>query len=130
MKNFSQFHDGYLDGLFLHGSAASIFLSTASKQAFVLQVSGVRSLKVDNFRQGNIIFDVLVRDGAELTVDDVKQFFEFKDEAKSLEKLEHLRHGGLVVLEINPSYGAACSILAESVELGARALGLGLGLAV
>jgi hypothetical protein len=58
-----------------------------------------------------------------LTEDDAVQFYlstqereRFIDEAKAVAKLEEARKH-LVVLEINPSYGASCIILAESVEL-------------
>jgi len=117
MKTFDMFHDGFLDGLLVHGSILHVFLSTSDKQEFVLQVSGVLSLKVDGFRQGNIIYDVLVRAGDEVTFDDIMNFYEFKDETKALLKLEDARKKNVVVLEINPSYGATCILLAKSVDL-------------
>jgi hypothetical protein len=117
MREFNQFHDEYLDGLLIEGADAHVFLHTESGQKFVLEVSGVLSLRVDGFRQGNIILDVLIRNGDEITVHDIIGFFEFKEEAKALTKLEEVRSKNLVVLEINPSYGATCTILAESVEL-------------
>ncbi len=117
MENLDRFHDGFLDGLLIQGATVRVFLSTYSKQEFVLEVCGVLSLKADGFRQGNIIFDVLIRDGDDLTIHDIMNFFEFNEEAKALEKLEEARRKNLVALEINPSYGASCTILAESVEL-------------
>ncbi len=118
MKTFDDFHDGLLDGLLIQDDATvSIFLSTADRQKSVLKVGGVLSLKVDGFRQGNIIYDVIVRTGDELTLDDMVNFYDFKDEKRALTKLEESRQKRLVILEINPSYGATCIILAESVDL-------------
>jgi len=115
--NYDRFHDGFRDGLLIQDATVRVFLSTDCKQEFVLDVRGVLSLKADGFRQGNIIFDVLIRDGDDITIHDISNFFEFKEEIKALEKLEEARCKNLVVLEINPSYGANCAILAESVEL-------------
>lgn len=117
MGNFDQFHDGFLDGLLIRGTSVRVFLSTSDRQEFELKVSGVSSLKAEGFRQGNIIFDVLTRSGDDITIHDIMDFFEFKEEAKALTKLEEVRRKDLIVLEINPSYGAGCIILAESAEL-------------
>ena len=117
MKTFNEFHDGYLDGLLIHGSGLSVFLSTADKQRFLLKAGGVLSLRMDGFRQGNIVYEVLVRDGDEVTLDDINSLYEFTDETKAISKLEETRRSGRVVLEINPSYGATFIALAESVEI-------------
>jgi hypothetical protein len=117
MEKFDQFHDGFLDGLLIQGTTVRVFLSSYDRREFVLEVGGVVSLKADGFRQGNIIFDVLKRNGDEITVDDIQNLLEFREEELGLKKLEEARGKNLVVLEINPSYGASCVILAESVEL-------------
>ena len=120
MKNFGQFHDGFLDGLLIQGSTVHVVLSTDEREEFVLEVDGVKSLKVDGFKEGNIIYDVLVREGEELTYRDIMDFYEFKDEAKALTKLQEARQERLLVVEINPSYGASGVILAGSAELISR----------
>jgi hypothetical protein len=117
MPKFDQFHDGYFDGLLIKGATVRVFLRTHGGQEFVLEVIGVSSMKADGFRQGNIIFDVLLRRGDDLTVGDIICLYELEEESKALAKLEEARRKNLVVLEINPSYGASCTILAESVEL-------------
>jgi hypothetical protein len=61
MKSYSEFHDGFLDGFLMDGDSAYVFLRTQHEAPFVLEVLGVGSLKVDGFRQGNIIYDVLLR---------------------------------------------------------------------
>lgn len=122
MKSFERFHDGFLDGLLISSTTVRVFLSTNGKEEFILEVRGVLSLKADGFRQGNIIFEVLERDGDDLNLGHMIHFFDFNDEADAQRKLESAREKNLVVLEINPSYGASCTILAESVELLARPL--------
>jgi hypothetical protein len=117
MKSFDQFHDGFLDGLLIEGTTVSLFLSTHDKQEFVLSVRGVMSLKADGFRQGNVIYEVLVRDGDDLALEDVVNLFEFKDESNARRKLEEVRRKSSITLEVNPSYGASCIILADSLEL-------------
>lgn len=117
MRELDQFHDGYFDGVQILGADVRVFLRADSGQEFVLEVSGVLRLRVDGFREGNIILDVLIRNDEDITVHDIIDFYGFKEEAKALTKLEELRCKDLAVLEINPSYGASCIILAESVEL-------------
>jgi hypothetical protein len=116
MKTLEQFHDGFLNGLLIQNTTVYVFISTDKSKKFVLEGRDVLSLKADGFRQGNIIYDVLVRDGDEVTLEDIQNFYEFKDEANALKKLEDVRRK-TVVLEINPSYGASCLILAGSVDL-------------
>jgi hypothetical protein len=120
MKTFSQFHDGWLDGLLISDSSAHLFLSTEDRKSFVLEVDGVLSLQADGFRAGNIIFDVLVREDDEVNSEDVFHLYGFTDQEKALAKFESLRKGKLLVVEVNPSYGAACRILAASVNLISR----------
>jgi hypothetical protein len=117
MRSFDEFHDGQLDGILIQGSILSLFVSTHNKQEFVLRAKGVQSLKVDGFRQGNIIFDVLLRSAEDVTVDDIMSHYQFNDEAKAKIKFEEMSRRNLCVLEINPSYGATCTVLAESIEL-------------
>lgn len=117
MKKLDQFHDGYFDGLLVQGSGVRVFLRTDGGQEFVLEVSGVLRLRVDGFREGNIILDILIRNNEDITIQEIIDFYGFKEEANALTKLEELRRKNLVVLEINPSFGASCIVLAESVEL-------------
>jgi hypothetical protein len=117
MRELGQFHDGYFDGLQILGADVRVFLRAHGGQEFVLEVGGVLRLRVDGFREGNTILDVLIRNGDEIKVHDIIESYGFEEEANALTKLEELRHRNLVVLEINPSYGATCAILAKSVEL-------------
>jgi hypothetical protein len=120
VKNLNQFHDGSLEGLLIEGGKVQIFLRTEERQAFVLELDGTLSLKADGFRQTSSIFDVLVREGDEVTCDDVLDLYGFTDESKARSKFEQLRGEKLIVVEINPSYGASCLILAGALELLSR----------
>jgi len=120
MKTYHEFHDGFVDGLLLDGYGVRLYLSTDEKQSFVLAVDDVRSLRLNDFREGNIIFDVVVRDGDEVTLSDMVELYGFSDEAKAVLKLGETHREGLIVVEVNPSYGASCLILAASVNLMSR----------
>jgi hypothetical protein len=121
MKNYDQFHDGSLDGLLIDQASVQVFLSTEEKQAFVVVADGVVALAADGFKAGNIIFEVLVRQDEELTLQDVTEVYGLpagvsgEDQAQKL--LEKARGQNLIILEINPSYGATCLVLAKSVDL-------------
>ena len=117
MRKFDQFHDEYLRGLLIESTTVHVFLSTEDGKKFDIEVRGVLSLKLDGFREGNIIYEVLVREPEEITLQDMMNFYEFRDAANAIKKLEETRKKDLVILEINPSYGATCIILAASVEL-------------
>lgn len=121
MKNYDQFHDGSLDGLLIEGTSVQMFLSTDAKESFVLAVTGVAALAADGFKAGNIIFEVLTKQNAEVTLQDMIDVYELPADDKGHEQaqkhLEKAQQRNLIVLEINPSYGATCLVLAESVEL-------------
>jgi hypothetical protein len=52
------FHDGFLDGVFVSGSQAAILLRTLEGQKFKLVLRDVERLHVENFREGNIVFSM------------------------------------------------------------------------
>jgi hypothetical protein len=116
MASFDQFHDGSLDGVLTENDAVHFYVSTYEREKFVIEAFGVVALKVDDFRKGNIIFDVVVRIGEDITLQDVAGVMGFIDESKAVSQLEEARKH-LIVLEINPSYGASCILLAKSAEL-------------
>jgi hypothetical protein len=41
MKNYDQFHDGWLDGLLIDQKSVQLFLSTEARDPFVFFASGV-----------------------------------------------------------------------------------------
>ena len=124
MKKYPEFHDGYLDGLLLGAQSAEIFLSTSEKEPFVLEVSDVAAVDAGTFKEGNIIFDVLVHGHEELTLDQMVAVhgplsgYGLPDQAQRW--LAKARECQLALLEINPSYGARCLVLARNITLRRR----------
>lgn len=55
-------HDGYLDGFMMTPTRELVLMCrTASQHALRLRISSVEHLRVDNFREGNIIRTICVR---------------------------------------------------------------------
>lgn len=116
------FHDGWFEGLWLDGKSAHIFLATQKHERHVIVAHGVAALKADDVREGNIILDVLERPAEELSASDFDEFSydgssEEQQARQSKDLLEKGRAGSLALLEISPSYGATCTVLAKSFEL-------------
>jgi len=121
MKNYDQFHDGWLDGVLIEQASVQVFISTEEKQPFVIVAEGVTALSADGFKSGNIIFEVLTKAGDELTVRDIAASYGLSEDVNGQEQAQKLLgkalERGLTVLQINPSYGATCILLAESIDL-------------
>lgn len=121
MTNYDQFHDGWLDGLLIEQASVQVFISTEEKQPYVIAASGVAALSADGFKAGNIIFEVLTKQQDELTLQDITESYGLSADVNGQEQAQKLlgkaRERGLTVLQVNPSYGATCILLAESVEL-------------
>jgi hypothetical protein len=124
LKEYSESHDGFLDGVFLDRSSAYIFLSTHRDELFVFEATQVDSLNIADFRKGNIIFEVLCHSANELSLEMIEAVNGgFPDVSRSRfakKALELAVEKNLVLLEINPSYGATCLILASSLSLRSR----------
>ncbi|MDO9337811.1 MAG: hypothetical protein Q7T61_15560 [Caulobacter sp.] len=59
------FHDGYLTGLAVSEGAATLSFLRSDGARWRVDLSGVRYLKADEFRQGNIVFALEVVSDAE-----------------------------------------------------------------
>src|SRR5438045_5230760 len=121
MKNYQQFHDGFFEGLRTpEKGIVYVFLSTSAKERTTVVLSGVVMVKVTGFKEGKIIFDVVIRDHQEITLQDIAELYELQagHEPAGWEQqfLEKSQQQGLKIFEINPSYGGACLILAQAVE--------------
>ena len=120
MNQYSIFHDGFVEGFLIRESQVIIFLRTLEKEAFALVADDVVRMRADNFREGNIILDLIVRQGPELILGDL-DIYGFAagplGEKQSSDALERLRTENRVALEINPSYGCECFLIAQAVTL-------------
>lgn len=124
MKNYGEFHDGAFEGLWIDGKTAHVFLATEGRERFVFIAEGVIALAVDGFKGGNIIFEALERGPEEVSYQDIQALYALQDgpsgEAQGANLMAKARLQGSRILEINPSYGASCLILAGSLELLSR----------
>jgi hypothetical protein len=125
-----EFHDGAFEGLWIDGKTAHLFLATEQRERYVIVAEEVAALTIEGVKAGNIVFDVLEREPGEITPQDIQILFELQDgpagttqSANLLEKarLQHWR-----ILEINPSYGAICLVLAGSLKILPRKDWLGI----
>ena len=125
MKDYGQFHDGSFDGLWVDESTARFLLSTEEKERFTAVATGVVRLIVEGFRKGNTIFDVSTHDHGELTLDEISEAYEVREDASgkalATRLLAEARQHDLMILQIGASYGATCLALVRSVELLPRA---------
>jgi hypothetical protein len=120
MNDYSIFHDGFVDGFLIRESQVIIFLRTMEKEAFALVADDVVRMRADNFTECNIILDIVARQGPELILSDL-DVYGFAagplGEKQSNDALERLRTENRVALEINPSYGCECFLIAQAVTL-------------
>ena len=116
----SKFHDGFVDGFLIREPQVFIFIRTEGNEAFALVADDVTRMRVDSLLQGNIIFDIVMRQGQELTRSDVDVYgFAAGSNGEKLatDTLERLRMENRIALEINPSYGCECFLIAQAVTL-------------
>jgi hypothetical protein len=121
MNDYGNFHDGFLEGVWVDDRTAYVFLSTEIKERFVVVADGIVALTVTNFRKGNIISEVAARGHEEVTTDDIAALYDLWEgkageelAAKLLAKAQQER---LSILDITPSYGATCLLLARSIKV-------------
>lgn len=126
MKNYSEFHDGYLEGLWIpENGTVHVFLRTdVEEEQITVVLKGVVMLRAGEFREGNIIVEVLVRDHEEVTLQDIGRLYELapghRAEDWEHQLLNRANEERMIILEINPSYGASCLVLAHTVEFMKR----------
>jgi hypothetical protein len=122
MKTYHEFHDGFFEGLWIDDQRVHIFLSTLEKERFTMVAEGVAGLTVEGLRRGNIIFDVATKTHEEWSEYDVATIPELQmiDSSRANVRLARARQQELTLLEINPSYGGSCLILAQSLDLLGR----------
>jgi hypothetical protein len=124
MEEYSEFHDGWFEGLWIDGKTIHVFLATEGREQFVFFADGVAELSVDGVKSGNIIFEVLTRGPEEVLHRDIQALYELQTgqagETQAANLMEKVHLHGWKVLEINPSYGARCLIVTNSLELFSR----------
>jgi hypothetical protein len=121
MRKYGQFHDGFFEGFWIDNTTVHVFLSTLEKEQFTAVAEGVVALDASGFRAGNIIFDVGVRDHEDIVFRDIAQLYDLREdpegESQGMRLLDKARHEGMNLLEVCPTYGGACMVLAHSINL-------------
>jgi hypothetical protein len=113
------FQDGGFEG-FKRGSdkQVQLYLTTGERESFVLMLEGVEVLTLTDIREGNIIFDLVIRSGHELTVSDIEYVYGIRNTPTDAGRLlKAAVDKGLQLLEINPSYGAEGMVLFRTWKL-------------
>jgi hypothetical protein len=120
MTELPKFHDGHLDGLrILDDHTVQLFLRDVGRKPFTLELSGVTRMGIWEVREGNILFDLVVRGSAEATPEDLTVLGLVNTEGADMVYLSQLRESNLKMLEINASYGARGLVVFETYELRA-----------
>ncbi|MBV8536415.1 MAG: hypothetical protein JO128_12525 [Alphaproteobacteria bacterium] len=120
-------HDGFVDGIKLDGQHfVRVFLRDVTEQRYVMELAGVEGLIGNEFRQGNIIFDVKIVRGVAPDMEALRSLFEpphptapakYQDEYGSfLDKhAERIKNGDLSLVRVESSYG--CSIISLCADI-------------
>jgi hypothetical protein len=102
------FHDGKLTGIrVVDRSRLELSCSTLDGEPYLVSLSGLDSLRADNFLQGNIIFELEVFD-SDLPLDRVKKAFGVDGDERPAwldAKLSEMKHGHWTLLDVSSSYG-------------------------
>ncbi len=114
------FHDGHLEGLFVSGGTAKIFLRTFAGQAWTLVLHEVERMSATQFWEGNIILDLRILQPEQLTQDAVLDAYHADKPWKGFVMQDWIRDSkqrGLQAVEISASYGCEAEILFRHYEL-------------
>lgn len=101
------FHDGHLTGIIVGDGSADLLCSTVHGDKYTWHLFGVQRLRADNFRQGNIIFEIILHQ-KDFPSNLVKTAFGYdrEDEPAWLAaEILKLRDERGMVLEVGSSYG-------------------------
>lgn len=119
MTSLPDLHDGFFDGLWLsEDKRARLFVRTETGERSTIILTEVEALNVNGLRAGNIIFDVALIAPEKLTVTDIEQLYDLKDDQGEIARrlLSKAQQQGLSALEINPSYGAEGVVLFRTID--------------
>jgi hypothetical protein len=118
---WDDFHDGTVDGILVDQKTVYVLISTAAKKSYVALARDVVRARVTEFRQGNIILSAQNYRAVDVTLRHVSFVCDLGDSvddtAKARNMLEKVRREHLTILEIQPSYGATCMVMARSIDL-------------
>jgi hypothetical protein len=118
MTTLPNLHDGFFDGVWLSADkGARFFVRTVAGERFTIILTDAEALNICDLRAGNIIFDLVLRAPAKLTVQDIEHAYglESGEVETARQLLDKAKERGLSALEINPSYGAEGTAIFRAV---------------
>jgi hypothetical protein len=115
-------HDGFVDGVLVEKGSAKIFVRTVGREKFTILLSGVETLILNDFRQGNIILSLDWLDATKISDESICDYHHSKpgdaDPDALRSKFVHSIEGQqLRALEISPSYGADLVAIFKESEI-------------
>jgi hypothetical protein len=122
----TDFHDGTVQGFWLAGSTFHLLLATKEGAEYALLVHEVIAVSSTGFSTQNILFDVQVKESHEMTEEDISEVYAISATPSGESRLPGLREKARarrsVLMVADPSCGANCLALGQSVELLPRAV--------
>lgn len=114
---YPEFHDGYLQGYIVREDVLSLILETPGKELSVMEVPGILEMTVDNFKAGNIVFDVMVYDLPDAPKHLLDYAYSYTDHGGtasliSEEQMNAVRQSSGCCLHLDTSFG--CKLVAVS----------------
>ena len=121
MTDLPSFHDGHLDGFITTGKTVSLYLRTQAGLKFTLLLREPTVFRGNNFREGNILFDVTVRDTSGLAPSEIAELLELSEvHARVFDYEQWLSKAGensLLLVESTPSYGGEFRAVCANIQL-------------
>jgi hypothetical protein len=120
------FHDGYMTGVAVGEDTATLSLKRADGEAWQVSLTAVQALKMDDFRQGNIILSLETFSSTPSDVALIERLYEaphpsvapkYHDAHVQLisRKMAMIEGGEATLLVLTPSYGADLVALCGAV---------------
>src|SRR5712671_3690859 len=105
-----EFHDGLLRGILVDSNATLAVTCTdeTRNKEYVLRVPKINSLVVENFRQGNIIFNIFLFEGRQASRELIARAMDVREaeDQKAVERMEEqICQEHWITIHITTSYG-------------------------
>lgn len=115
-----QVHDAVIKGLFFtHGKDFALMLKPTQGEDFCLIFQHVERLRINDFRDGNIILSIEVLYGDDIDLTDVAYAYGVKSDENNfiVGVCARLKSEGFCVVKINPSYGCQLICVCKNIFL-------------
>jgi hypothetical protein len=117
-------HDSRILGLItLEKNKLLLPMQTVDKSILCLAFNDLDCLRVDDFREGNIILDITVSRGSEVEVIDIayahglEQFISSETNNYLDKAVQNFINGNKLFVQINPSYGCKLVCICGEIEV-------------